>query len=585
MRRTCYCGELDLKDVGREVVLMGWVHSIRDHGGVTFIDLRDREGIVQVVFNPEVSKEAHQLAQQLGDQYVIAVKGIVQKRPPGTENPRLKTGQIEVIGTFLEILNTSKPPPFPIEDNVEVGEPIRLKYRYLDLRRPSMFRNLLLRHRAAQLIRNYLSSKGFVEVETPFLTKSTPEGARDFLVPSRLNPGNFYALPQSPQLFKQILMIGGIDRYFQIVRCFRDEDLRADRQPEFTQVDIEMSFVQEEDVQEVVEGLLVELFKELLGIQLQTPFPRIPYDEAMERFGTDKPDLRFGMELKDLSDLFKESSLEVLRKELEKGGRVKGLVIEGGARFSRKELDDLISQAISLGAKGLGWIKLSENGWQGPVVKYLPEGLRERLRETTELKVGDLLLFLADQKEKASQIMGELRLRLGRSLGFIKEGKYEFVWIVDFPMFEWDENEGRYVAVHHPFTSPKEEHMSFLETDPVKVKARAYDIVLNGHEIGGGSIRNHRFEIQKKIFQIIGLPPDEAQRRFGFLLEALQYGAPPHGGIALGFDRLVMILCGKETIREVIAFPKTQKGICPLTGAPSFVDLIQLKELHIKLDL
>ncbi len=585
MKRTCYCGELDLKDVGREVILMGWVQSIRDHGGVTFIDLRDREGIVQVVFNPEVSREAHQLAQQLSDEYVIAVKGSVQKRPPGTENPKIKTGQIEVIGTYLEILNTSKPPAFPIEDHVEIGEAVRLKYRYLDLRRPSMFRNLLLRHKAAQLIRNYLSSKNFIEVETPFLTRSTPEGARDFLVPSRLNPGNFYALPQSPQLFKQILMISGIDRYFQIVRCFRDEDLRADRQPEFTQVDIEMSFVQEEDVQEVIEGLLVKLFKELLGIQLEVPFPRIPYDEAIERFGTDKPDLRFGMELKDLSDLFQESSLEVLRRELEKGGKVKGLVIEGGAQFSRKELDDLTSQAISLGAKGLGWIKLSENGWQGPPVKYLPEGLKEKLRERTGLKPGDLLLFLADQKEKASQIMGELRLRLGRSLGLIREGKYEFVWIVDFPMFEWDETEGRYVAIHHPFTSPKEEHMSFLETDPLKVKARAYDIVLNGHEIGGGSIRNHRFEVQKKIFQVIGLPPDEAQRRFGFLLEALQYGAPPHGGIALGFDRLIMIICGKETIREVIAFPKTQKGICPLTGAPSFVDLTQLKELHIKLDL
>jgi len=585
MKRTCYCGELDLKDVGQEVILMGWVQSIRDHGGVTFIDLRDREGIVQVVFNPEVSKEAHRLAQHLGDEYVIAVRGIVQRRPPGTENPKIKTGQIEVMGTSLEILNTSKPPAFPIEDNVEVGEAVRLKYRYLDLRRPSMFRNLLLRHKAAQLTRNYLSSKGFLEVETPFLTKSTPEGARDFLVPSRLNPGNFYALPQSPQLFKQILMISGIDRYFQIVRCFRDEDLRADRQPEFTQVDMEMAFVQEEDVQEVVEGLLVEVFKELLDVKLQTPFPRIPYDEAMDRFGTDKPDLRFGMELKDLSELFKESSLEVLRKELEKGGRAKGLVIEGGARFSRKELDDLASQAISLGAKGLGWIKLSENGWQGPLIKYLSEGLKEKIREKTGLKTGDILLFLADQKEKASQIMGELRLRLGRSLGLIKEGKYEFAWIIDFPMFEWDENEKRYVAVHHPFTSPKEEHISLLDTDPLKVKARAYDIVLNGHEIGGGSIRNHRFEIQEKIFKVIGLPPDEAQKRFGFLLEALQYGAPPHGGIALGFDRLVMILCGKETIREVIAFPKTQKGICSLTGAPSFVNLAQLKELHIKLEL
>ncbi len=585
MRRSCYCGELRTEDVGREVILMGWVQSLRDHGGVIFVDLRDREGVVQVVFNPEISEEAHRLAEELGDEYVIAVRGRVQRRPPGTENPRIPTGQVEVLATELKVLNRSRPPVFPIEDRLEVSELVRLRYRYLDLRRPSMFRNMRMRHEAAQIIRRYLSSLGFLEVETPFLTKSTPEGARDFLVPSRLSPGTFYALPQSPQLFKQILMVAGIDRYFQIVKCFRDEDLRADRQPEFTQVDLEMSFVTEEDVQEVIEGLMVELFEELLGKTPHTPFPRIPYQEALERFGTDKPDLRFGMELKDLGDLVRESSFEVFLKELEGGGVVKGLVVEGGAGFSRKELDELVREAMELGAKGLAWVRITQDGWQGPPSKYFPEGLKERIMERTGARTGDLLLFVADRKQKACEILGELRLKLGRRLGLIPEGGYQFAWIVDFPLLEFDETEGRYVAIHHPFTSPKEEDVERLEEDPLSVRARAYDIILNGHEIGGGSIRNHRPELQKRIFRLIGFSEREAHERFGFLLEALQYGAPPHGGIALGFDRLMMILCGSDTIREVIPFPKTQKGTCPLTGAPSEVEPRQLKELHLKLGL
>lgn len=584
MKRSLYCGQVRPEHVGEEVVLMGWVQSLRDHGGVIFADLRDREGVVQVVFNPEVSPEAHALAQEMGDEYVIAVRGTVRRRPPGTENPKIATGEVEVLAQEARILNPSLPPVFPIEDRIETNELLRLKYRYLDLRRPSMYRNLKMRHEAAQIIRRYLCEQGFLEVETPFLTKSTPEGARDFLVPSRLNPGTFYALPQSPQLFKQILMVAGIDRYFQIVRCFRDEDLRADRQPEFTQVDLEMSFVQEEDVQEVIEGLLAELFRHFLGVEPPRPFPRIPYREAMDRYGTDKPDLRFGMELKDVSDAVRGSEFRVFLEVLGRGGVVKALVLPGGSRLSRKELDDLVKEAMDLGAKGLLWLRVADGGLEGPGAKAF-QGIREAILERTEAKPGDLLLMVGDRWEVACGVLGELRGRLARRFGLIPEGKYAFAWVVDFPLLEYDEVEGRYVAIHHPFTSPREEDLERLEADPLSVRARAYDIVLNGHEIGGGSIRNHRLEVQERIFRLIGFPPEEAQARFGFLLEALRYGAPPHGGIALGFDRLMMILCGEETIREVIPFPKTQKGTCPLTGAPAPVEPSQLRELRIKLDL
>lgn len=584
-KRSCYCGQIGTEDVGKEVVLMGWVSSIRDHGGLRFVDLRDREGVVQVVFSPQASKEAHGLAGELGDEYVIAVKGLVQRRPPGTENPKIPTGEVEVLAFELKILNESLSPVFPIEDHIEVNEYTRLKYRYLDLRRPSMVKKVKLRHQALQLVRNYLSALGFLEVETPFLTRSTPEGARDFLVPSRLNPGTFYALPQSPQLFKQILMIAGIDRYFQVVRCFRDEDLRADRQPEFTQIDLEMSFVSEQDVQEVIEGLLWKLFKELLSVEIPTPFPRLSYQEALERFGTDKPDMRFGMELVDLSELFKGSTFRAFSEELERGGAVKCINVKGGGNLSRREIEELTRDAMDLGAKGLAWMRLNEDGWQGPVCKFLPEGLKEKLQEKTEAQVGDLLLFVSDQRQKACEVLGELRLRLAKKLGLTKGDQLRFVWIVDFPLLEYDEDERRFVAVHHPFTSPKDEDIEKLETDPLSVKARAYDIVLNGHEIGGGSIRNHLLEVQEKLFKLLGFSQQEAYERFGFLLEALKYGAPPHGGIALGFDRLLMLICGDETIREVIPFPKTQKGQCPLTGAPTQVEPTQLKELMLKVEV
>jgi len=584
-KRSCYCGQVRVSDVGREVTLMGWVARRRDHGGLIFVDLRDREGVVQVVFNPEVSEEAHRLAHDLRAEYVIAVRGEVSRRPPGTENPKIPTGDVEVLVKELSILNESRTPPFAVEDHVEVGEQVRLRYRYLDLRRPRMQQNLLMRHRAAQIIRNHLSRRGFVEVETPFLTRSTPEGARDFLVPSRLTPGTFYALPQSPQLFKQLLMVAGFDRYFQIVRCFRDEDLRADRQPEFTQVDLEMSFVSEEDVREVVEGLLQELLGELLGVQIQRPFPRLSYEEALERFGTDKPDLRFGMELKDVSDLVTGSSFRVFSEAVAEGGVVKGLVLSGGAELSRKEVDGLVDLAISLGAKGLAWARVASDGWQSPIAKFFPRELQQRIAERMEADEGDLLLFVADSREVALDVLGRLRLDLAQSRGLIPSGEFRFLWVEDFPLLEYSDEEKRYVAVHHPFTSPREEDIPKLESSPLEVKARAYDIVLNGHEIGGGSIRNHRLDLQRRIFRLLDISEDEAREKFGFLLEALQYGAPPHGGIALGFDRLMMILCGEETIREVIPFPKTQRGTCLLTGAPSEVDPKQLKELHLKLDL
>jgi len=581
LRRTCYCGELGAKDIGKEVVLEGWVNRRRDHGGVTFIDLRDREGVVQVVLNPELSGTAHEKAKEIKNEYVIRIKGKVSRRPPGTENPKLRTGEIEVIATEVEILNPSLPLPFRL-DSPEVSEEIRLKYRFLDLRRPKMQRILRLRHRAAREVRNYLDRLGFIDVETPFLTKSTPEGARDYLVPSRVNPGKFYALPQSPQLFKQILMVAGFDRYYQIVRCFRDEDLRADRQPEFTQIDLEMSFVEREDVMEVIEGLIRTLFA-LIDVELPQKFPVMSYQEAMLKYGTDRPDTRFEMLIQDVSSLFKDSSFVAFKETIAKGGVVRGFKAPGGARFSRKELDNWGNRARALGAKGLISIKATEEALQSNLLKYLTLREIEGLRDAFQLEPGDALFLIADEEGVAAETLGTLRVEVAQALNLIPENAWAPLWVVDFPLLEWDEEEKRYTAVHHPFTAPMDEDLHLLDSDPLKVRAKAYDIVLNGQEIGGGSIRIHQKDVQKKIFQLLNISDEEAQAKFGFLLEALQYGAPPHGGIALGFDRIMAILTNSPSIREVIPFPKTQKAQCLMTGAPSTVSEKQLKELKIRL--
>jgi aspartyl-tRNA synthetase len=585
-KRTDYSGSLGVKDLERDVVLMGWVQSKRDHGGLIFVDLRDREGIVQIVFNPQLSKESHEKAGLLKDEWTLAVEGTVKRRPPETLNPNIKTGEIEVIAKDIKILNTSKPLPFPIEDEINVDELLRLEYRFLDLRRPVMRENILLRHRIASATRNYLNSNGFIEIETPYLTRSTPEGARDFLVPSRLNPGEFYALPQSPQLLKQTLMISGFDRYYQIVRCFRDEDLRADRQPEFTQIDLEMSFVDENDVMETVEGMIKAIFNEVKGVNIPTPFIRMKYDEAMLKYGNDKPDLRFGLELQDITETFKNSGFKVFSDAIKKGGIVKALNLKGKAsELSRKEIDDLGEFAKSLGAKGLAWIRVFENEWQSPITKFLSESEKEQLKNSQKVEDGDIIFFAADSSYTVNLVLSNLRLRLGERFNMIDQSKFAFLWVVDFPLLEFDETEKRYIAIHHPFTSPKEEDLEFFDTVPGKVRARAYDIVLNGVEIGGGSIRIHRSDIQQKLFYKLGLEPEEAKKKFGFLLEALEFGAPPHGGIALGLDRLVMLTTGASSIRDVIAFPKTQKGVCPLTEAPSPVETKQLLDLKIRVDL
>lgn len=585
LKRTHSCGALRIADAGQEVVLMGWVQRARDHGGLIFVDLRDREGLTQVVFNPEVQPDVHAKAGALRDEWVIAVRGVVQPRPPEMVNPQLATGEIEVLAAELRILNTAKTPPFELEDfRVDISEALRLKYRYLDLRRPMVMKKILFRHRAAQVTRQYLNSQGFIEVETPILTRSTPEGARDYLVPSRLNHGHFYALPQSPQLFKQLLMMAGLDRYYQICRCFRDEDLRADRQPEFTQIDLEMSFITEEDLFRVVEGLMSALFKELLDEDLETPFPRLRYQECLDRFGLDRPEVRFGMELKDVTDLAREAEFRQFREVVEQGGIVKALCGEGLARLSRKELDDLVDLAGVYGARGLAWVKVQSQGWQSPLAKYFPDGLKEAINDRLQAKEGDLLLFVADIPLVANTALGQLRLHLGQRERLIPEGTYSLVWVTEFPLLEWDHEERRHVAVHHPFTAPWEEDIPLLDTDPGRVRARAYDLVLNGQEIGGGSIRNFRRDVQDKVFAVLGLSKAEAEEKFGFLLEALEYGAPPHGGVAFGFDRLVAILCGARSIREVIAFPKTQKAACPLTRAPAPVDAEQLLELGLRLE-
>jgi len=585
LKRSHSCGALRAKDAGGEVILMGWVQRRRDHGGLIFVDLRDRDGLTQVVFNPEVNPDVHNKAGVLRDEWVIAIRGVVNPRPPEMVNPALKTGEIEVMVAELRLLNASKTPPFQLEDyRVDISEALRLKYRYLDLRRPSVMKNILFRHRAAQVVRQFLNDQGFIEVETPILTKSTPEGARDYLVPSRVMPGHFFALPQSPQLFKQLLMMSGLDRYYQLCRCFRDEDLRADRQPEFTQIDMEMAFITEEDIMRVVEGLMKALFQEMMGIKLQPPFPRLTYRECMDRFGLDRPDPRFGLELHEITDLIPDSDFRQFKEVVAQGGIVKALNGPGLAKLSRKELDELTALARVYGARGLAWVKLTPD-WQSPLAKFFPADLKKAINDRLQAREGDLMLFIADIPEVANTALGQLRVHLGQREGLIPPDTYNLLWVTDFPLLEYDREAGRFVAVHHPFTAPKEEDIPLLDGDHQgQIRARAYDLVLNGQEIGGGSIRNWRRDLQEKLFQVLGMNPAEAEEKFGFLLEALDFGAPPHGGVAFGFDRLVAILCGAKSIREVIAFPKTQKAACPVTQAPSKVEPEQLLELGLRLE-
>ncbi|MBW2558010.1 MAG: aspartate--tRNA ligase [Deltaproteobacteria bacterium] len=581
-KRTHYCGSIRAKHAGENVVLMGWVHRRRDLGGLIFIDLRDREGIVQIVLDPEKKPQAHALAHDIRSEFVLAIKGRVNLRPADMINPSLKTGEIEIIIDKLEILNESDTPPFVLDGETEVSENLLLKYRYLDLRRRDLQRNIILRSKVASETRSYLQEEGFIEIETPFLTKSTPEGARDYLVPSRVSPGAFYALPQSPQLFKQLLMVSGFDKYYQIVKCFRDEDLRADRQPEFTQIDMEMSFISESDIINIIEGMMAHIFKTCLDRDLRVPFPRLTYREAIDRYGRDNPDTRFSLELEDLTDIAGGSEFRVFSEVAKGGGAVKALLLADGKTLSRKDIDALGAFVGGYGAKGVAWARVNEDGWTGSIAKFFNQEEIKRINEKMGAGPGSLILFVADTADVVNNALGALRIHLAEKLGLIDKETLSFAWITEFPMFEYSKTEERYMATHHPFTSPVEEDLPFLETDPGKVRARAYDLVLNGSEIGGGSIRIHKSDVQSMIFKTLGLSEDEARKKFGFLLDALRYGTPPHGGIAFGLDRMIMIMAGAESIRDVIAFPKTLKATCLLTGAPSEVSTEQLAELSLK---
>lgn len=582
-QRTMYCGEVSEKVLNQQITLKGWVQKRRDLGNLIFIDLRDREGYVQVVFNPEHSEEAWKVADKCRSEYVIEITGKVVLRDASVVNKQMKTGQFEIIAEAITILNEAKTTPFTIEEASNVNDDTRMKYRYIDLRRQEMFQNLKLRHAVTRSIRHYLDDNGFMDIETPYLGKSTPEGARDYLVPSRVHTGHFYALPQSPQIHKQLLMGAGIDRYYQIVRCFRDEDLRGDRQPEFTQVDLETSFLTAEEIQTYTENMLAKVMKETKGLDIPTPFPRMSYQEAMERFGSDKPDTRYGMELIDVSDVVKDAGFKVFTQAIENGGQVKAIVAEGAAsQYSRKDIDHLGTYAAQFGAKGLAWVKVEEDGVKGPIAKFLGE-ISEALLEKTGAKSGDLILFCADKASVVADSLGGLRTRLAKELELIDTTKFNFLWVVDWPLFEYDEEADRYVAAHHPFTMPKADQIDLLETAPDQVHAQAYDVVLNGYEIGGGSLRIYERDVQEKMFKALGFTQESAEAQFGFLMEALDYGFPPHGGLALGLDRFVMILAGKDNIREVIAFPKNGRAMDPLTAAPGTVSPQQLEDLDLNI--